>query len=477
MKLLAGFAFLLSVSVSLAEQASLASSPQQLSSLSFSEFTRFGHAAFPKYGVRIKQSSFCDEAVKAYTGYIDVEARHLFFYFFESRGDPLNDDVIFWTNGGPGGSSSMGLFMELGPCRISDENGTKVHADSWNSNANVFFVDQPIGVGFSYADYGETVDTTEAAAKDIAAFITIFFEHFSQFKGRPFHMAAESYGGHYIPIFASEVYDQSKRLVEAGMAPINLKSIMIGNGNTDMSVKFPSYYDIACTNASLPPILDVKTCTRMKQTVPRCQRWFKDACIDQLDASSCQAAYAFCDEELSNPILDSGINPYDISRQCGGEIMEALCYPVTKHIVDYLNRQDIRSLIGVDATFGNFTIVSLDVNEAFERRLDVFHPTQYYVSALLERGIKTLIYVGTYDAMCNHVANEQWPRLLEWTGQKEFAGTPLREWFVDGEKVGVTRSAKGLTYLTVDGAGHMVPFDKPVVALEMLRRWLSGKDF
>ena len=51
---------------------------------------------------------------RAYTGYIDVEARHLFFAFFESRRDPDKDDVIFWTNGGPGGSSMLGLFDELG---------------------------------------------------------------------------------------------------------------------------------------------------------------------------------------------------------------------------------------------------------------------------------------------------------------------------------------------------------------------------
>lgn len=54
------------------------------------------------------------ELRRAFTGYIDIQARHLFFYFFESRSDPDKDDVIFWTNGGPGCSSSVGLFMELG---------------------------------------------------------------------------------------------------------------------------------------------------------------------------------------------------------------------------------------------------------------------------------------------------------------------------------------------------------------------------
>ena len=39
--------------------------------------------------------------------------------------------------------------------------------------------------------------TTEDGAKDIAAFVAIFFEHFYQFKGRPFHMAGESYAVSY----------------------------------------------------------------------------------------------------------------------------------------------------------------------------------------------------------------------------------------------------------------------------------------
>lgn len=94
---------------------------------------------------------------RAHTGYIDVEAHHLFFYFFESRRDPAKDDIIFWTNGGPGGSSALGLFMEMGPCRVVDSQTTAFNPYSWNEVANMFFIDQPIGTGFSYAEHGEYV--------------------------------------------------------------------------------------------------------------------------------------------------------------------------------------------------------------------------------------------------------------------------------------------------------------------------------
>lgn len=45
----------------------------------------------------------------------------------------------------------------IGPCRVTQPNATTFNPFSWNENANIFFVDQPIGVGFSYADYGEYV--------------------------------------------------------------------------------------------------------------------------------------------------------------------------------------------------------------------------------------------------------------------------------------------------------------------------------
>ncbi|KAJ7113152.1 serine carboxypeptidase [Mycena epipterygia] len=442
--------------------------------LSETSFTALAHPEFPQYGVRIKKSKFCDESVNAYTGYIDIQARHLFFYFFESRSDPDKDDVIFWTNGGPGCSSAIGLFMELGPCRVVNaDNGTVFHPESWNSNANIFFIDQPIGVGFSYAECDETVSTTEEAAKDIAAFVAIFFAHFTKFQGRGFHMAGESYGvrsqaslnlrlfqGRYLPVFAAAVYDQNPRLVKAG------------NGMTDVPTLIPSWYEMQCSRASLPPVQDIKTCVQMKARLPRCTKWVKESCQDVFDLINCQAAIEFCTLSIMVPYFDTGLNRYDLSKKCGGGD-SGLCYDEIDEIIKYLNQKDVQDRLGVEVSAYNSC--SSHIGFDFDGTLDMMKGATEYVGALLERDVPVLIYVGTYDWACNWVGNEAWTLALEWSGQAEFGAQVLREWTVDGKPAGKTREAKGLTFATVHAAGHMVPYDKPKESLEMVNRWIAGQ--
>lgn len=111
----------------------------------------------------------------------------------------------------------------------------------------------------------------------------------------------------------------------------------------------------------------------------------------------------------------------------------------------------------MDPSFtSNFTLTNLDVAYAFDVAQDNEHPTDIHISQLLERGVRALIYAGTYDLACNWISNERWTLNMPWTGQEAFTSQPLREWQIDGQVVGKTRSAKGLTFATIDGAGHMV---------------------
>ncbi|KAH9855500.1 serine carboxypeptidase [Lenzites betulinus] len=451
---------------------------EDLHALSLTEFTTLDHPAFPRHSVRIKQSSFCDESVRAYTGYIDIEARHLFFYFFESRSDPDVDDIIFWTNGGPGSSSSVGLFMELGPCRVTGPNATEPFKYAWNTNANIFFIDQPVDVGFSYAEHGETVDNTIDAAKDIAPFMAIFFEHFTKFKGRALHLAGESYAGRYLPVFASAIYDQNKELVERGVTPINLESVMIGNGATDWVTLFASWYAARCEDPLFPPVDDIATCVHLKQLVPRCMKRMQDSCVDKFDRIDCAEAQAFC-WQLGDVYVGEHAtrNPYDRTRPCTG-IPEADCYPETSFIEHYLSRSDVQDILGVDpAKRGNFSSGSLLVNVAFIGGLDLYSfRADYHLAALLERGVRVLIYVGSNDWSANWMGNEKMTLNLEWSKNAAFRGESLKEWFVDGIAAGITRSGGGLTYATIADAGHLAPYDQPERSLELATRWLAKKE-
>ncbi|KAF9500185.1 alpha/beta-hydrolase [Pleurotus eryngii] len=426
---------------------------------STNDFVTVSSARFPNHNVRIKKTDFCDPTVNVYTGYLDVDAgaKHMFFYFFESRRNPAEDDVMMWINGGPGCSSAMGLLMELGPCSIDMENqspnGTIYNPYSWNEVANIFFLDQPVGVGFSYADFGETVETTEEAAKNVHAFISIFFEVFKQFKGRPLHLSGESYGGRYLPIFASEIHDENAIAVKEGRPTINLQSVIIGNGITDISTLYAGRFEIECGVSALEkPFQSIKACVRMKMALPRCQQMMQDNCIDSFDSIDCQATVNFCDNELSTNMWASGRNVYDISKPCVGD----LCYLENTAIMDYMNLNTTRKLLGAE-TPGEFSSCSSAVSAGFAAHMDKWRsPTQDYVAQLLERGIRVLIYAGTYDWQCNWVANKLWLEKLEWSGKQDYNLAQLSDWTVDGIKAGEVKHAGLLSFATIRGAGHMM---------------------
>ncbi|KUF98610.1 hypothetical protein AM588_10007743 [Phytophthora nicotianae] len=89
------------------------------------------------------------------------EDDHYFYWFFESRTNPETDPLVLWLTGGPGSSSMFALLTENGPCTIQPDLSTKLNPYAWNTNANVIWLDQPTGVGYSFGspadkDFNET---------------------------------------------------------------------------------------------------------------------------------------------------------------------------------------------------------------------------------------------------------------------------------------------------------------------------------
>lgn len=80
---------------------------------------------------------------------------------------------------------------------------------------------------------------------------------------------------------------------------------------------------------------------------------------------------------------------------------------IARHINKYLSRPDVREVLGVDTSKvpTNFTVQSRAVKRPFDANLDHLFPTQYYIAALLERGVRVLVYVGANDWICNWVCN------------------------------------------------------------------------
>jgi len=86
--------------------------------------------------------------------------------------------LVLWLTGGPGCASEIALFYENGPYQFNTDGKTlKSNPSSWNSNANLLYVDQPVGTGFSKG--ASKLDRNEdQVAEDMAAFMIKFLEKY-----------------------------------------------------------------------------------------------------------------------------------------------------------------------------------------------------------------------------------------------------------------------------------------------------------
>ncbi|KAG1047184.1 hypothetical protein G6F43_010356 [Rhizopus delemar] len=426
------------------------------------------------YTVRIKRPDSCEDTIQ-YSGYIDKYDTddHFFFYFTASRSNPQKDPLVLWLNGGPGCSSMMGLWMELGPCLVNEDgNGTKRNPYSWNNAANILFLDQPVNVGYSYGK--SKVKNTQESAIDVYAFLQLFLDEYKEYASNPFHIAGESYGGHYLPALSSEIIKRNRGAAKKGLVKINYQSMLIGNGWTDPRIQYRGYATYGCTRLTeYQPLFNQSVCEGMKAAYPRCDMMMM-SCYQLPTALTCTPAETYCESTQTKPFQATGLNPYDIRVKC--ETGSGLCYDRISVVQSFANRVDTKTNLGVDPQVTKYETCSDTVGIRFGKTGDGSFDFSNKVAETLDAGVRVLLYVGEMDWICNWIGNLEWTLNMRWKGKIGYIRAPVLPWYstLTGKHAGDVRTFENLTFLKVFGAGHMVPFDQPENALDFFDKWLAS---
>lgn len=72
--------------------------------------------------------------------------------------------------------------MEVGPYRVKTNGKLEYSEGSWDEFANLLFIDNPVGTGFSYVDTDSYIHELSTMADEIVVFLQKFFELFPEYE-------------------------------------------------------------------------------------------------------------------------------------------------------------------------------------------------------------------------------------------------------------------------------------------------------
>ncbi|CAA7051592.1 unnamed protein product [Microthlaspi erraticum] len=370
------------------------------------------------------------------TGYIGVgeeEEVQLFYYFIKSEKNPKEDPLLLWLSGGPGCSSLTGLLIENGPLKfkvVDDYNGnspTLISTTySWTKVANIIYLDQPVGTGFSYART-QFLDTPSDSgeAKRVHEFIRKWFSKHRDFITNPFYVAGDSYAGKVIPATVQEISQGN----DLGLKPkLNIEGYVLGNPVTDIDFEY-------------------------NQRIPYAHGMglLSDELYESLE-KSCRGNYGNID-----PHNTECLEHFEEYTKCTSRVNFALITTPLCGIVS-APRRYIEELL-----LANLSITSTD--DCY----DIKSSVPYHMNNSI-KGYRSLIYSGDHDLMVPFISTEAWIRSLNYSITDKW-----RPWMIRHQVAGYTQTyANNMTFATVKGGGHTTEY-KLQESFIMFQRWISGQ--
>ncbi|KAF2150541.1 carboxypeptidase B-like-like protein [Myriangium duriaei CBS 260.36] len=418
-----------------------------------------------------------------HAGHIEVTPEHhgnLFFWHFAARHIGRKERTVIWLNGGPGCSSLDGAMAEVGPYRAVDKDTLQLRNGSWDEYANLLFVDQPVGTGFSYVDTDSYLHDLDQMASNMMTFLEKYFTVFPDQVTQELYFAGESYAGQYIPYIAKAILDRNKKIGSNDNAhKWNLQGLLIGNGWIAPNEQYQAYLPYAYKEGMI------------QSGTPESEKVEKQhlQCLDSLSAQPKEMINNRVCENVLTELLrvthdmpkmkGKCYNMYDIRltdeySSCGMNWPEDL-----KSMNPYLTRKDVAQALNLNADkMTGWTECNNQVGAYFNAANSA--PAVDLLPGLLSE-IPVLLFSGDRDLICNHLGTEAFINKLSFNGGKGLETSPgvtapKLDWTFDGQAAGTYQSARNLTYVVFYNSSHMVPVDYPFRSRDMLDRFM-GVDY
>ncbi|XP_066959558.1 retinoid-inducible serine carboxypeptidase-like [Macrobrachium rosenbergii] len=410
-------------------------------------------------------------------GYVTVRPKaHMFWalYHVDQPGDYATYPLIMWLQGGPGCSGvGFGNFREMGPYDI---NGNK-RPYAWTKSANLLFVDNPVGTGYSYVEDDSALTTDNLQiANDLVACVKEIFKANPDLEKMPFFVYAESYGGKMTVDFAL-AFDQA---IKNGEVTSDFRGVALGDSwispMDSINSWGPYLYMMGYVNRA--GLNEVNEASAQAQAYVDAGKW-----------TEATDAWAHAEDVIDR--VAHGVNLYNVlaqediymltqrSRNEGPVDMTAsMRYLYQRHVWDDFGAaNDSLSdfMNGPQAQRWNIppeVVWQQQSSKVFDTLgEDFMKPVTDSVEKLLtETQLLVAVYTGNLDLICSTPGAYQWIENMEWPGKVEWVAAenqPLHVTAYSMQAATVQRSGK-FALFTLFRSGHMVPMDVPELALLMV---------
>lgn len=390
--------------------------------------------------------------------------RAIYYLFVPSTKNPTQpelDPLIVWVQGGPGCSGLIGLFIENGPLRFASRTRIDPFDQySWSKFANVLYLDQPLGTGYSYATNAILKNGTIRAPTfpsnsyesgwDFNQALLEFFKLFPQYASTNIYLVGESYAGTYMPIYYQQMIRFNSPLLN------RIKGIVFGNSMVKPVQQWGTYSKIGY-------VFGIHSNRGRVDT----NNLFY-SCLNDIQRRNFTAAEKESCQYLFQKLLKGagGLSAYDV-RTIRDDAMPF----TTSDFVHYFNTPSVKANLDIRT---NSLLYHKCNREVFDRYLPEFHsdvPDSFLIDMLSRT--RVFFFDGQFDLRVNVLSFNDLIRRLNWDGRTMFNVAPTNVFEINGEAFGQFKSYSNLTSAVVYGGSHLAPYTQPRTTFEMLNRYLN----